>query len=273
MKTSRTGNKQSLNAFVYAYPGCGKTKFGLDFPYPCIIDCNERRHTTATSLGRDVPVVRVESYEDIRAVVLNSEAMFKEYFPGERIETVIFETATGLQDLLMGEQALAEVRNSSGEIVSPSRPASGIMARPRRVPASERPDVHDFGTMMEQFRDIVDGIREMPQHTIVTAHARLARTEESPKGLIAPSDPKFKDIEYAGYPILIGDLKYNIDGYFDLFLYLDLTKGGDYRIHPTRSSNFRAKTRYAHQLKDTINWTNKNAFELLSALLGQGGSK
>jgi len=269
MKTSRTGEARPLNVFVYSYPGCGKSKFGLDFPYPCIVDCNERRHTTATALGRDVPIIKPEGYDDLRAIVLNSEALFKDTFPGERIETVIFETATGLQNLLMGEFSLREVKNTSGDILISSKGATGILAHSRKVPASERPDVHDYGTMMEQFRDIVDGIREMPQHTVVTAHARLARTEDSPKGLGARQE----DIEYAGFPILIGDLKYNIDGYFDLFLYLDVTKGGDYRIHPVRSANFRAKTRYAHLLKDPINWTNKNAYETLNALLGQGGKK
>lgn len=255
-----------FNIMVYSYPGGGKTKFGLDFPGVVMVDCGEKQATTAKARKINVPVLQPETYDDFRLIAQRPKDVLSWRF-GEAVaaetKSFLFDSSTTMQQLLMGRSALEAIRKDS-EVIVPAQEATGVMSYPRKIPARERPDVHDFGTLIEQFRDIMDGIREMPYHTIITAHAKIDRTENSPRGLNAKED----EIERAGFPMLFGDLKYHADGLVDYFLYLERNKAGQYIIHPVRTgTNFRARTRYAEVFDRQINWTDRNAFELLTQQL------
>ena len=259
-----------LNLILVGLPGAGKTKFILDFPNPVIIDF-DYGDLTAQDLGINIPILHPTSEDEIRAIIEAPEMItekviqqipgFEEYQP----KTFAFDTITTMQDVIMGEGARASVEISG--VTLPARKATGILSLPStNRDSGDMPawgDSHVFGVRM---RKLMLAIKQMPYHTICSAH--LGPSDQLQVSAKPDKKTGIRPKPKAGYPLLHGQLKWQLGGLTDFYLELEKKGGGfteyKYIIHTQQKEAMNTKNRLTNHLEKNYEWTNKNAFELLN---------
>jgi hypothetical protein len=256
-----------LNSLVYARPGAGKTTFGLQHPYPVIVDPSEQGYMTVLETGTDVPVLQMESLEDIEDIVYDTDkvmAAFKAAKPewtDYPYQSFVFENMNLVQEDILGKPS--KTNKETKEVL---RPATGIMALPNTRDNKYTPGPKDFNVLGRTTKDIFRGIRTMPYHTVMTVHAGLSETEDSPKGIDVPASQKM----YKGYPDLYGQLKWKGGGLADMYFFLErLMQGRDlkYFAYSRPHGKFEGRTKIASKIPSKIDWTDKSLFDIIMNIL------
>lgn len=249
-----------LHIFAYGQPGTGKTHLIGDFPSPVLVTGEEGTLTLAAR-GLNIPVLYIDNENEFRGIVERPDLVtlnviqkipgFEAYQP----ETWAFDTLSRLQYRIMGEGRRKGIEAFDG-VKLDDRAGYGILGS-----GLERsPEIKDYGQFNSKMKSLLSMIEQMPYHTIVTAHAGIDLTEESDKRLNAKND----DQTYMGYPQMIGSLKYDIAGLVsDFFVYLYTTDGCRFTMCPKPFGRFFARTRIAKVMPISLDWTDKNGYELL----------
>ncbi len=256
-----------LNSLVYSKPGGGKTTFGLQHPGAVIVDPGEQGYLTVTEFGRDFPVIQVKSLDDIEEVVYYPDSImtklkeavpkFKDY----EYHTFVFENINYVQELFLGQAS-----KTDPDTKAVIRPATGIMKLPhsRKVPGT--PEIKDWGVLSRLTKGFFKGVRNMPFHTVMTVHAGLSETEESPKGIDVPASEK----DFAGFPDVYGQMKYKAGGLADFYFYLKRVKRGgklQYMAYTVPDGKFEGRSKIASRLPGEIDWSNKNIYDIVQGHL------
>jgi hypothetical protein len=121
-------------------------------------------------------------------------------------------------------------------------------------------------------KDFIRGIRAMPYNTLITVHAGLFDTEESPKGMTVQDGDKIK----AGFPNLYGQLKWVGGGAADFYFHLERKLVGtnmQFWAHAQPHGKFEGRSKISRQLKAQINWTDKNLYTYLQGKVAAGIQK
>lgn len=265
--------EDKLNSLVYSRPGGGKTTFGLSHPYPVIVDPGEQGYQTVLEphhrKHKDVPVIEIESYEDLEDVVYDTDKVMAEFQQAKPewadypYKSFIFENLNLLQELVLGKAS--KVDPTTKKII---RPATGIMALPNKRDVHDIPGMKDFNSLSRKTKDFFKGVRNMPYHTVLTVHAGLYESEESPKGLRV--DPTEKILE--GFPNLYGQLRWVGGGLVDLYMYLERRQVGNtfrYFAHTRPHKKFEARSKISSRLPTQIEWTDKSLFEFIKAKIDE----
>jgi hypothetical protein len=258
-----------LNSLAYARPGAGKTTFGLQHPNPVIVDPSERGYMTVLERGFDVPVLHMESLDDIESIVYDTEreiALLKENKPKWKDyepKSFIFENANLIQEDLLGKPSKIDPKTK--KVI---RPATGFMSLPNARDNRWTPGPKDFNVLGRTTKDIFRGIRNMTYHTLITVHAGLSETDDSPKGIDVPASQK----RFGGYPDMYGQLKYKGGGLCDFYFYLDRDKQGrtlKYTAYTMPHGKFEGRSKIAKKLPPSIDWTDKSLFDIVLGKLNE----
>jgi hypothetical protein len=264
--------KGRLNSLVYSKPGAGKTTFGLNHPGPVIVDPGEQGYLTITEYGKDVPVLQVESQDDVEEIVYYPEDVmtrFKENVPkfkDYQYKTFIFENLNLIQEIFLGEGS-----KTDPETKKVVRSATGIMKFPHTREAAGTPGMKDFNVLQRATKGFFKGVRNMPYHTVMTVHAGWTETEESPKGISTKENPiDMSAKEWGGFPDMYGQMKYKSGGLADFYFYLKRVKmGGKLRYYAISwlDGKFEGRSKIASRLPGSIDWTDKNLYEIVQGHL------
>lgn len=280
MKIYRAKSAEHIHAFIYGYPGCGKTKFISDFHnagqnVAVVAGYNSSR--TLELQGADCPIIVPSSMEELIAIVQMPEEVvakvIQPVFPGYEVKTWAFDVLKDLQMIIFGDGASKQEVIFDGAMTLPASKGTGIMALPNARDDSGTPSNKDYRILDMRLRSLLRSIEKMQYHTIITAHAEKDYSPELVKKLTG--DPKLdKDLKHdavmMGYPSLEGfSAKNDISGLAgEMLLYLESPKGTEYFIYPKPTHNgFHARTQMAEHLPPRIDWSGKNAYELLTKLI------
>ena len=256
-----------LNSMVYSAPGAGKTLFLLQHPWPVIVDPGEQGYMTILEMGFDVPVIQVASRDDLEEVVYYPDdvmAKLKEAQPKFKdypYATFGFENMNLIQEAMLGEGSKTDPNTKKV-----TKPATGIMSLPHTREHSGTPSPKDFNVLQRATKGFFKGVRNMPYNTVMTVHAGLSETEESPKGIDVPASQK----SYAGYPDMYGQMKYKSGGLADFYFYLKRVKRGGklvYLAYTERVGKYEGRSKIASHLPGEIDWSNKNLFDIVQGYL------
>lgn len=219
----------------------------MTFPNPVLIDFEEG-YLTAEVEGYDIPVLQPKVESDLLKILEAPHIVQKEIqeagFPGYEVKTWIYDSASSMEDWLLGEPA----RPVTGDL--PAKPGKGIMATARRRQNNE-PSIEDYRELRSKMLGFFNMVRQMPYHTVITAHAQIREDEASPKGLGANPNEQTS----MGLPSLTGRLKYHADNLVDLFLYCEsrrVSNRMEYKAWPIPHGMWHARTRIASKLTDPI---------------------
>lgn len=257
------------NSLAYSRPGAGKTSFGLQHPYPVIVDPAEQGYLTVLEGWPDVPVLEIESLEDIEDVVYEPEdvmACFIKHHPSwdnYPYGSFIFENVNLVQETILGKASKIDP-----ETKKVLKPAEGIMASPNARDNREVPGPKDFNQLSRKTKDLFRGIRNMPYHTLVTVHAGLSETEESPKGIGVNESLK----TYEGFPEVYGKLRYYLGGLCDFYFFLERTSIGNnlrYTAYTRPHKKYEGRSKIAKKLPVSIDWTDKSLFDIIMSQLNK----
>lgn len=279
MKVYRAKSAEYIHSFIYGYPGCGKTKFIADFhnsgQYVAVV-AGFNTSRTLELQGADCPIIVPSSLEELIAIVQMPEEVIAKViqpvFPGYVVKTWAFDVIKDLQMLILGEDKYKKTEIFDGLMTFESE-ATGIMAMPNARDVG--PSNKDYRVLDMRLRSLLRSIEKMPYHTIITAHAERDYSPELMKKLTG--DPKLdKDLKHeavmAGYPSLEGfSAKSDISGLAgEMLLYLESPKGVEYYIYPKpHHQGFHARTQMAEHLPPRIDWTGKNAYEILTKYINE----
>jgi len=224
-----------LNVFAYGPAGSGKTRFSLTFPNPVLVDFEDGSLTAETMGKGHTPMLQPRTYEEVQRILEAPDAVASEIAAacdGYKVETWVFDSATSLNMLLLGSP---ESEWSKGY---------GLLNERRERPHGPlAPSIEDYKILNLEMLKFFNLVRQMKYHTVITAHAKLDKTEDSPKGLNAPDS----QVRYSGYPILTGDLKYGAANLADLTIYME-DANGKYSAHLRRYKQWNAR----HRLGDGV---------------------
>jgi hypothetical protein len=93
-EVSKISNPQAV--VIYGAPGAGKTTIAATWPKPILlIDFNDRG-TDSISDEKSIDVAQVETLDEL-------EALYWMLKDGSKYETVVFDTVTGMQDMIMDD--------------------------------------------------------------------------------------------------------------------------------------------------------------------------
>ena len=244
--------KQSLGTIdgrmyniYYGLPGSGKTHLGLTHPSPCLVDF-ENGYLTATAMGLNVPVVQPENEEDLWRIFMSPrhvEDEVNKIFAGYKIRTFVFDSATSLQYMFMGRLPVPADEEHGIE----ADPGAGIM-KVRRNRVDGQPSIEDYRALSDKMNRFFNCCQNMTDYdVVVTAHAIIDEKEESPKTYKVDETKK----KFAGFPNIVGKLKYHVGGSTDMFLYLEQDVVNDRPVHyaySLRSGLYIARTRFEQQM-------------------------
>jgi len=253
-----------LNIFLVGLPGSGKTKFILDSPNPLLIDF-DYGDLTAQGLRKNIPILRPKNEDQIRAIIEDPELVIDrairkiKAFENYEVKTIAWDTISTMQDIILGEGRRPEVDFGDG-VILPQRNASGILALPAARENPEMPEGKDYQVFSARMRKLALSIKQMPYHTILTAHMApedqvQTSTKPNPRTGAVPA-PK------AGYPLLTGQLRYQMGGLSDFYILLE-RMGSNFVLKTQPSGIFHARNRIDHLLKPVIPWKDQNGFDLL----------
>jgi predicted ATPase len=283
LKVFRAKSAENIHAFIYGYPGCGKTKFIADFhtagqPVAVVAGFNSSR--TLELQGADCPIIVPSSIEELIAIVQMPEEVIAKVihpvFPDYVVKTWAFDVIKDLQMMILGEDRMNKTQIFDGAMEF-TQAATGIMAMPNHRDVG--PANKDYRVLDMRLRSLLRSIEQMRYHTIVTAHAERDYTPDTVKKLTG--DIKLdKDIKstavMTGYPSLEGfSAKSDISGLAgEMLLYLESPKGTEYLMYPKpHHQGFHARTQMAEHMPPRIDWTGKNAFEMLTKLINDAKGK
>jgi hypothetical protein len=265
--SARENLSQKMNSLAYSKPGAGKTLFGLQHPGPVIVDPGEQGYMTILEAGFDVPVIHVDSQDDVEEVVYYPDdvmARLKDKVPKFKdyeYHTFLFENVNFAQELFLG--SASKVDPTTKEVITE---ATGIMKLPHKRKVSVTPEIKDWGVLNRVTKGFFKGVRNMPYHTVITVHAGLLETEESPKGIDVPASDK----EFGGFPDIYGQLKYKIGGLADFYFYLKRELMGGklrYTAYSIPHGKFEGRSKIASKVPGAIDWTDKNLFDIVQGHL------
>ncbi len=214
LKIQRAGDAaRRLNVFAYGPAGAGKTWFALTFPNPVLVDFEDGSLTAETMGKGDIPMLQPSSYSDVQRILEAPDVVASEIADqcnGYEVKTWIFDSATSMGVKLLGAPA------------SEWRDGYGLLSEQRNRTDPMSPTIEDYKLLNLEMVSFFNLVRQMPYHTVITAHAGLDRTEDSPKGLNVKEDK----VRYSGFPILTGALKYGAGNLADLYIYMDTRPKG-----------------------------------------------
>ena len=280
MKVFRAKSADHIHAFVYGYPGCGKTKFIGDFHnagqnVAVVAGYNSSRALELA--GVDCPIIVPSSLEELIAIVqMPDEVIFKvvnPVFPDYKVKTWCFDILKDIQMIIFGEGGSKQETIFDGAMILPASKPTGVMALPNARGEDNSPSNKDYRVLDLRLRSLLRSIEKMRYHTIITAHAERDYTPDLVKQLTG--DPKLdKELKSSatmvGYPSLEGfSAKSDISGLAgEMLLYLESPKGTEYFMYPKpHHQGFHARTQMAQHMPPRIDWTGKNAYELLTKLI------
>lgn len=256
-----------LNILLQGLPGSGKTRFISGFPQPCLIDFDDG-DLTLQALGIRVPVLRPKNEDEIRAIIedfprivenviqpMKDDTTGKRHFEDYIPETIGWDTISTMQDTIIGEGPFKEVDLGYGTI--DERDATGILALPAKRENAQIPAIKDYSVFNSRMRKLLLSIKQMPYHTILAAHT--APSDQVQSVSIKGNTPPPKD----GWPLLIGQLRYQVGGLADFFLHLSKS-AGIYTIETQKTGVFHCKNRAEHLFPEKIRWKDKNAFDIIN---------
>lgn len=213
----------------------------------------EEGYLTALALGYDIPRLVPEDEDDVIRIITDTDAVvemihqderFREYEP----KTFIFDSATALEQLLLGYPSR---RDSNKRVI---RVGKGIMAIDRNR-QNERPSIEDYGDLSGKMVGFFNGVRQMPYHTVITAHAHIGEVEADNNRTL--SEKSRTSSRNMGLPALTGKLQYRADNLADFFLHLSAERKGkeiEYVASTIPSGLWHSRTRIAgiipHEIKD-----------------------
>jgi hypothetical protein len=267
--SARENLSHKLNSLVYSKPGGGKTLFGLQHPGAVIVDPGEQGYMTVLEMGFDVPVLQVDSQDEVEEIVYYPEdvmARLKDKVPKFKdyeYHTFVFENLNFVQEAFLGEGSKTDP--DTKQIITPAR---GILALPHKREAGGTPAMKDFNVLQRSTKGFFKGVRNMPYHTVMTVHAGLSETEESPKGIDIPASEK----DFAGFPDMYGQMKYKSGGLADFYFYLKRVKMGGklrYTAHSEPTGKFEGRSKIASYLPGEIDWTDKNLYDIVQGRLAE----
>lgn len=259
--TAMTSLQHKVNSLVYSRPGAGKTTFGLQHPFPVIVDPGEQGYLTIVEGWDDVPVLRINGEDDMEDIIFEPDNVMTEWkkhnpeFRDYPYKSFIFENFNLIQEEVLGKAS--KVEPVTKKVI---REATGIMKLPNTRDNRETPGMKDFNVLQRKTKDLFKGIRNMPYHTLMTVHAGIFDTDESPKGLNVPDTDRIK----AGYPNMYGQLKWTGGGLADFYFYLERQVTGGklrYYAHSRPYKKFEGRSKMAKQLEAKIDWTDKSLFD------------
>ena len=281
MKVYRSKSAEHIHSFIYGYPGCGKTKFIADFHnagenVAIVAGFNSSR--TLELQGVDCPIIVPTSLEELIAIVQMPEEVqakvIQPEFPGYVVKTWAFDILKDLQMIIFGEAGMSKQTVFDGALEMPATKPTGVMMlEGSRQDKDDTPSNKAYRVLDMRLRSLLRSIERMKYHTIVTAHAEKDYSSELIKRLTGDSklDKDLKhDAVMVGYPSLEGfSAKSDISGLAgEMLLYLESPKQTEYFIYPKpHHQGFHARTQMADSLPPRIEWTGKNAFELLTKLI------
>jgi hypothetical protein len=258
------------NSLVYGRPGSGKTTFGLQHPGRVIVDPKEMGYMTILEeFQRDVPVITPATLDDYEDIIYEPErviANLKQSLPKWQdydVQSFIFENLNMVQEDLLGRPSRVSEKKQV------LRKATGIMALPNSRDNRFTPGPKDYNVLSRNTKDLIRGIRAMPYNTLITVHAGIYDSEESPKGIATPDDQKIKE----GFPNLYGQLKWVGGGLADFYFYMERKNIGNklqYWAYPAPKGKYEGRSKIVKQLDLQINWTDKNLFNYLQGKLATG---
>jgi hypothetical protein len=199
----------------------------------------EEGHLTAKTMGKgDVPLLQPRSYEEVQRILEAPDVVASEIAEacdGYKVETWIFDTATGTERRWMGSP---KTEWSEGY---------GLLGESRNRVHELCPTIEDYKILNVEMVKFFRLVRQMPYHTVITAHAGLDRTPDSPRGLNVPDSR----ISLAGYPVLTGSLKYAATNLADLSMYMEQVRG-TFTSYLVPTKKFNAKHRLGDNTPDKI---------------------
>lgn len=268
--------------FLYGYPGCGKTRTIVDFKnagfHPVVVATYEQDLTLE---GADIPLLTVEHPDELKAIVSKPRNVIEQVlWPdlGEEypVDLFAFDILRDLQMLLFGEaKTTKDVEVFDGKVIMERSPGFGVMAEPNARDAAGVPSNKDYRLLDINTRAIVKKIEKMPYHTITTAHAEV-RFDERTTAKLTGDVKKDKEIKaqgnIKGFPSLEGySAKADLPGLVsDFMLYMDTPDQESFYIYPKPSKGFYARTRLAEFMPRVIDWTGRNAYEVLVETVNKG---
>jgi hypothetical protein len=221
----------------------------------------------------DVPVIEMESFEDIEDIVYDTDKVMASYAKEKTFwldypyASFIFENLNFVQEITLGKAS--KIDSVTKKVI---RPATGIMALPNARDVREVPGMKDFNSLSRKTKDFFKGVRNMPYHTVLTVHAGLEETEESPKGMeVAPSEK-----QYAGFPNVYGKLKYVVGGLCDFYFFLERSRVGTslkYHAYTRPHGKFEGRSKIASYLDSKIDWTDKSLYDIIQGKLNTALTK
>jgi hypothetical protein len=262
--------------FLYGYPGCGKTKVVRDFQErgfnPIVVATYNQ---DITLQGANIPILTLDHPNELLAMVHQPKNVIEkvlwpaldEEYP---VDLIMFDNLRDLQMLLFGEaKTIKDTEVFDGAIKIEKTPGFGVMSEPNARDATGIPSTKDYRLLDINTRAIVKRIEKMPYHTITTAHAEV-NLDERTKAKLTGDVKKDKDIKAAGnikgFPSLEGySAKSDLPGIIsDFMLYMDTPDQESFYIYPKPSKGFYARTRVAEFMPRTIDWSGKNAYDVLT---------
>lgn len=286
MKVFRAKSAEYIHSFIYGYPGCGKTKFIGDFHTAgnnVVVVAGFNSSRTLELQGADCPIIVPSSLEELIAIVQMPEEVVAKVihpiFPDYVVKTWAFDILKDLQMVIFGEGGYKQETIFDGAMVLPSSKPTGVMSLPNARGDDGSPSNKDYRILDMRLRSLLRSIEKMTYHTIITAHAEKDYTPETIRKLTG--DPKLdKDLKHdavmVGYPSLEGfSAKSDISGLAgEMLLYLESPKQTEYFIYPKpHHQGFHARTQMAEYLPPRIEWSGKNAYELLTKLISDAKGK
>jgi len=271
--------------FLYGLPGCGKTKAILDFAergfHPVVVSTHAQ---DLTLIGSNIPVMTVEHPLELQALVQKPlNVIEKVLWPalGEEypVDLFAFDVLRDLQMLLFGEsKTIKDTEVFDGKVTLERTSGFGIMSEPNARDATGIPSPKDYRLLDIYSRALIKKIEKMPYHTITTAHAEV-RWDERTTAKMTGDAKKDKEIKAAGnvkgFPSMEGySTMADLPGLIsDLMLYMDTPDQESFYIYPKPAKGYYARTRLAEYLPGMLDWTGRNAYDVLTQAVTKGIEK
>lgn len=147
--------KEQLRIAIYGEPGVGKTYLALTFPRPFVIDTDGGLITGAIQ-GVEAFTQEPTGWRDLEALYFWCKER------RDRFDTIVFDSVTTLQRLL-----LDEIVDATGEVKTPDKPVMQFVPEQGMYLANQR-----------QVARILTEFRRLGKHMVVTAGVRQRLTAE-----------------------------------------------------------------------------------------------
>jgi hypothetical protein len=142
---------------LYGKSGTGKTTLAATWPKPILyLNIADNGTDSIRDLGDDVDVKDIETSDDMRDVILWIHAQLKK--DKLRYRTVVLDTATQMQNIIMNEVAKEKARKG------------------KKIPKGKRPG--DWGEIAGSMKSLIMDIRNLPMESVFIAQERVFNMEE-----------------------------------------------------------------------------------------------